>query len=517
MIRSLFVAFLVLIKSHLLQRHCEERSDAAIQKRTCKSYHVALDRHTAARLIGTCIFRRDDDDGDTFKLIKKWQRLPVLAATIGVLFLALVYSADARPWVQPESFTLKNGMQVIVLPDHRAPVVTHMVWYRVGSADEPQGKSGIAHFLEHLMFKGTKKIPPGEFSKIVARLGGNDNAFTSHDYTAYFQRVALEKLPQVMEMEADRMANLRLTDAVVMPERDVILEERSSRTDNNPAALFSEQLEAAQFLSHPYGRPVIGWRHEMAALSTQDALDHYRRHYGPDNAFLIVAGDITAAALRPLAEKYYGPLEPRGIPARVRPQEPPQLASRHLEMSDDRVAEPSWQRSYLAPSHNRRSDGDPDALEVLAQILGGGATSRLYRALVIEKAIATSAVAAYQGTALDYGQFYIQATPRTGNTVPALEQEVENVLAHLLKDGASADEVDRAKRQMIASAVYAQDSQQTMAQIFGEMLATGRSIEDIVAWPDRIQAVTPERVNAAAIAVLRAENSVTGVLLPGKK
>jgi zinc protease len=443
--------------------------------------------------------------------------IAVLGAMLGVSLLVFVSTAMARPWVQPESFTLKNGMQVIVLPDHRAPVVTHMVWYRVGSADEPPGKSGIAHFLEHLMFKGTAKIPPGEYSKIIARLGGNDNAFTSYDYTAYFQRVALEKLPQVMEMEADRMVNLRLSDAVVLPERDVILEERNTRTDNNPAALFSEQVEAAQFLAHPYGRPVIGWRHEMAQLTTQDALDHYRRHYGPDNAFLIVAGDITAATLRPLAEKYYGPLAPRGIPARARQQEPPQLAGRHLEMSDDRVAEPSWQRSYLAPSHSKIKDGDPDALEVLSQILGGGATSRLYRALVIEQAIATSAAAAYQGTALDYGQFYVQATPRTGNTVPALEREVENVLAHLLKDGVSTDEVDRAKRQMIASAVYAQDSQQTMAQIFGEVLATGRSIEDIVAWPDRIQAVTPERVNAAAKAVLRTENSVTGVLLPGKK
>ncbi len=440
-----------------------------------------------------------------------------LIAALGASLLVFADPVSARPWVQPESFTLKNGMQVIVLPDHRAPVVTHMVWYRVGSADEPQGKSGIAHFLEHLMFKGTKKIPPGEFSKIVARLGGNDNAFTSYDYTAYFQRVALEKLPQVMEMEADRMANLRLDDAVVLPERDVILEERNTRTDNNPAALFSEQVEAAQFLSHPYGRPVIGWRHEMEQLTTQDALEHYRRHYGPDNAYLIVAGDITAASLRPLAEKYYGAVKSRGIPARVRPQEPPQLAARHLEMFDERVAEPNWQRSYLTPSHNRRADSDPDALEVLSQILGGGATSRLYRTLIIEKAIATSAAATYQGSALDYGQFYIQATPRVGQTVPALEREVENVLTQLLKDGVSADEVDRAKRQMIASAVYAQDNQQTMAQIFGEVLATGRSIEDIVAWPDRIQAVTPERVNAAAKAVLRAENSVTGVLLPGKK
>ena len=446
----------------------------------------------------------------------------VLAAALCGAHLFPGAGAAARPWVLPESFELKNGMQVIVLPDHRAPVVTHMVWYKVGAADEAPGKSGIAHFLEHLMFKGTGKIPPGEFSKSVARLGGNDNAFTSYDYTAYFQHVALEKLPEVMAMEADRMANLRLTDAVVLPERDVILEERNSRIDNNPAALFSEQLDAAQFLSHPYGQPVIGWRHEIEQLNTEDALDHYRRHYGPDNAILIVAGDITAATLRPLAEKYYGVLAPRGIPARARPQEPPQLASRHLEMFDDRVPEPSWQRSYLAPSHHQmtaaqNTSGDPYALEVLSQILGGSATSRLYRELIIEKAVATSAASSYQGTALDYGQFYLQAMPRIGRSVAELEEEIEKVLAQLLKDGVTADEVDRAKRQMIASAVYAQDSQTTMAQIFGQMLLTGSSVEDIVAWPDRIQAVTPERVNAAAKAVLRPENSVTGVLLPGKK
>ncbi|MSP43811.1 MAG: insulinase family protein [Alphaproteobacteria bacterium] len=446
---------------------------------------------------------------------KIWLAALVISACLAWQLISA--AAQARPWVHPESFTLSNGLQVVVLPDHRAPVVTHMLWYRVGSADEMPGKSGIAHFLEHLMFKGTGKIPPGEFSKIVARLGGQDNAFTSYDFTTYFQRVALDKLPQVMEMEADRMVNLRLTDKVVLPERDVILEERNSRTDNNPAALFSEQIEAAQFLSHPYGRPVIGWRREMETLTTQDALAHYRKHYGPDNAYLIVAGDIDAATLRPLAEKYYGGLAPHGIPERVRPQEPPQLAARRLEMTDDRVVEPSWQRSYLAPSHNKPGEGDPDALQVFSQILGGGASSRLYRNLIIDKPVATSAAASYEGIALDYGQFYLHAAPRKGQTVAVLEQEIEKILAQIMKDGVTAEEVDRAKRQMVASAVYAQDSQESMAQIFGNVLATGRSVDDIIAWPDRIQTVTPERVNAAAKFILRPENSVTGILLPGKK
>ena len=449
--------------------------------------------------------------------VHHFNRVSLTAILIAALHIAVAGAAGARAWVQPESFTLKNGMQVVVLPDHRAPVVTHMVWYKVGAADEPPGKSGIAHFLEHLMFKGTDRIPPGEFSKIVARLGGNDNAFTSYDYTAYFQRVALDKLPTVMEMEAGRMENLRLTDAVVLPERDVILEERNSRTDNNPEALFSEQMEAAQYLSHPYGRPVIGWRHEIQQLTSADALAHYRRHYGPDNAVLIVAGDIDAKTLRPLAEKYYGAIAPRGIPERVRPEEPPQLAARRLEMKDPRVALPGWQRSYLAPSYNRREGGDPEALEVLSQIVGGGAASRLYRALVVKKAVASAVSAGYQGFSRDYGQFYIHAVPRAGQSLSVLEKEIEALLADVIRNGVTAEETALAKTQLVAAAVYAQDNQQTMAQIFGEVLMSGRSIEDIVAWPDRIAQVTPERVAAAARSVFRPERSVTGLLLKAEK
>jgi len=436
---------------------------------------------------------------------------------VAVLMLLLTHPASARPWVAPQTFTLDNGLQVVVLPDHRAPVVTHMVWYRVGSADEPPGKSGIAHFLEHLMFKGTAKIPPGEFSKIVARIGGNDNAFTSYDYTAYFQRVAVEVLPQVMEMEADRMANLQLTDEVVLPERDVILEERSSRTDNNPGALFGEQISAAQYLSHPYGRPVIGWRHEIEKLTTEDALMHYRRHYGPDNAVLVVAGDITARELKPLAEKYYGPMKPRGIPPRLRPQEPPQLAARRLEMRDARVPQPSWQRAYLAPSFNRPGGGDPYALEVLAEILGGGATSRMYRALVVEQGLASHASAGYQSGSVDDGEFSLQVLPRNGHSIETAENAVDAELEKLVRDGVTTEEVERAKKQLVAAAVYAQDNQQTMAQIFGEALTTGHSIDDVVAWPDKIALVTQARVNAAAREVFRIEKSVTGILLPGKK
>ena len=437
-----------------------------------------------------------------------------LAMFIGLMLFLSSHPASARPWVEPETFTLDNGLQVVVLPDHRAPVVTHMVWYRVGAADEPPGKSGIAHFLEHLMFKGTDKIAPGEFSKIVARMGGQDNAFTSQDYTAYFQRIALAQLPKVMAMEADRMANLKLSEDVVGPERDVVLEERSARADNEPTALFSEQMRAAQYLAHPYGIPVIGWRHEIENLTTADAIAHYRTHYGPDNAVLVVAGDITAAELRPLAEKYYGPIAARGIPARIRPQEPPQLAARRLEMRDARLRQPIWQRSYLAPSYARPEQGDPPALEVLAEIVGGGATSRLYRALVVEQGLASQAGAGYQGDSMDLSSFILYALPREGVTMADLEAALDTVLRDIQQQGITEEELARAKTQLVASAVYAQDSQQTMARIFGANLVVGRDIADVIAWPDNIEAVTAERVQAAAGQLFTPARSVTGLLLP---
>ena len=251
--------------------------------------------------------------------------------------------ARAEPKVS--DFRLANGMEVVVIEDHRAPVVTHMVWYRVGAADEPWGRSGIAHFFEHLMFKATGAIDDGAFSKIVAANGGSDNAFTSYDYTAYYQRIAADRLGLVMGMEADRMRNLVLTDAVIATERDVILEERSQRTDNSPQGLFAEQMSAALYLNHPYGVPVIGWRHEIEQLNLADAEVFYARYYAPDNAILVVAGDVTPAAVRALAETHYGSIQPSGPQPEARPQEPPQLAPRRLEMRDARVRQPFVRRN----------------------------------------------------------------------------------------------------------------------------------------------------------------------------
>ena len=433
-----------------------------------------------------------------------------------LLLAALVFAAaPSRAGVfDPETFTLDNGMQVVVVSNHRAPVVVHMVWYRVGSADDPVGKSGLAHFLEHLMFKGTKTVAAGEFSKIIARNGGNENAFTSVDFTGYFQKVAKDRLELMMKYEADRMVNLELSDEVVLPERDVILEERRSRTDNEPGSLLREQVGAAQYLGHPYGRPVIGWNHEIRGLGTADALAFYKRHYAPDNAILVVAGDITAAELRPLAEKYYGAIPARGIAPRKRPQEPPQLAARRVEMRDPRVRQPEWNRGYLAPSRNAGATEHAYPLLVLAEVLGGGSTSRLYRSLVVERKIAASAGAWYSDTRLDLGRFGFYASPSRGVDVADLEAAIDDEIARLLADGVTAEEVARIKPRVRAEAVYARDSLNTAARAFGVALTTGLTVEDVESWPERIEAVTVEQVNAAARAVLRPETSVTGILLP---
>ncbi len=433
-----------------------------------------------------------------------------------LLLAALVLAAapsHARVF-DPETFTLDNGMQVVVVPNHRAPVVVHMVWYRVGSADDPMGKSGLAHFLEHLMFKGTKTVAAREFSKIIARNGGNENAFTGLDFTGYIQKVAKDRLELMMKYEADRMVNLELSDEVVLPERDVILEERRSRTDNEPGALLREQVGAVQYLGHPYGRPVIGWNHEIRGLGTADALAFYKRHYAPDNAILVVAGDITAAELRPLAEKYSGAIPARGIAPRKRPQEPPQLAARRVEMRDARVRQPEWSRGYLAPSRNAGATEHAYPLLVLAEILGGGSTSRLYRSLVVERKIAASAGAWYSDTRLDLGRFGFYASPSRGVDVADVEAAIDDEIARLLADGVTAEEVARIKPRVRAEAVYARDSLNTAARAFGAALTTGLTVEDVESWPERIEAVTVEQVNAAARAVLRPETSVTGILLP---
>jgi zinc protease len=416
---------------------------------------------------------------------------------------------------RPASFTLKNGLRVVVIPDRRTPVVTQMIWYKVGSADETPGKSGLAHFLEHLMFKGTTKHPAGEFSRTVLKIGGNENAFTSFDYTGYFQRVPREQLPRMMEFEADRMTGLILKDENVLPERDVVLEEFNMRVANNPDARLTEQIMAALYLNHPYGRPVIGWRQEIEKLDREDALAFYKRFYAPNNAILIIAGDVDAKEIRPMVEKYYGeiPAQPAIPEKRIRPQEPTPAAPRTVTLSDPRVEQTSVRRYYLVPSSATAASGESPALDVLAQLMGTGSNSYLYRALVIDRPLAVSAGAGYQGTSLDPTQFQISVSPKPGVEFAAVEKAIDDVIADLSTNPVRAEDLERVKTQLIAESVYAQDNQATMARWYGGALTSGLSIDDIRSWPDRIRAVTAEQVRDAAAKWLDKKRSVTGYLI----
>jgi zinc protease len=415
----------------------------------------------------------------------------------------------------PASFTLGNGLKVVVIPDHRTPVVTQMIWYKVGSADETPGKSGLAHFLEHLMFKGTAKHPVGEFSQTVLKIGGNENAFTSTDYTGYFQRVPRDQLGRMMEFEADRMTGLILKDENVLPERDVVLEEYNMRVANNPEARLTEQIMAALYLNHPYGRPVIGWHHEIEKLDREDALAFYRRFYAPNNATLVIAGDVEANEVRPMAEQTFGQVQPQpAIPAqRIRPQEPPPIAPRTVTFADPRVEQPKVMRYYLVPSSTTAAPGESAALDVLGQLMGSGSNSYLYRALVVDQPLAVSASAGYQGTSLDPTQFSISVSPRPGITFTQVEQVVDRVIADVAQNPAKSEDLERVKTQLIAEAIYAQDNQATLARWYGAALTTGLSIEDIRSWPDRIRAVTAEQVREAAQKWLDKKRSVTGYLI----
>ena len=413
-----------------------------------------------------------------------------------------------------QSFTLANGLQVVVLPNHRVPAVTQMVWYKIGAADDPHGKSGIAHFLEHLMFKGTKAHAPGVFSALIAQNGGRNNAFTTQDYTAYHETVAKDRLDLVMRLEADRMTGLVLDDTVVLPERDVVLEERRTRVDNEPSARLREQLLANLFLNTSYRVPTIGWESEIRQLGTEDALAFYRQWYAPNNAILIVAGDADTAQVRRLAEQHFGPLKARPLPARVRLDEPEHHAAARLEMKSARVAQPSLRRYYLAPSYRAGATTHAYALQVLAEILGGGSGSRLYRTLVLKDAIALSASADYTANAIGLSTFGIFATPKPGVAVADLEAAIDAQLRGILENGVDADEVRRAAERMQAAAIYAHDSASGPANIVGAALAIGQSLDDVAAWPERIGAVTSAEIAAAARAVLIERNSATGILLP---
>lgn len=439
---------------------------------------------------------------------------PIVLAFIVALW-ALPSPASRAAVFNPKTFTLSNGLQVVVVENHRLPVIRQLLFYRVGASDDPAGKSGLAHYLEHLLFKGTKTIAPGEFSKIVARNGGRDNAFTSNDTTAYYQTLSKDQLELVMRLEADRMANLVIAPEEAVPELQVVIEERRSRVDNRPAAQLDEHMEAALYMHHPYRVPVIGWQHELKTLTVQDALDFFKIHYAPNNAILIIAGDVTLDEVRLLAEKYYGviPSNP-AIKPRVRLQEPPQRAARRVVMHSPQVREPSFSREYLAPSHTSGQTKHGYALEILSDILGGGTTSRLYRKLVIEKKLALGVSTNYDGDVFGPAAFGFGLRPRSNVDVGVAEAGLDSEIKRLITDGVSEEELATAKRRLMAGAVFARDSLRRGAVTIGTAITAGMSIADVENWPERIKAVTREQVLAAARHTLRPERSVTGLLLP---
>jgi len=431
------------------------------------------------------------------------------------LALTSVAPASAKQF-DAESFTLANGLQLVVVPFHRAPAVTQMLWYKVGAYDDPPGKSGIAHFVEHLMFRGTKETPPGGFSRLVAENGGSENAATSPDYTVYYQTVAADRLEFVMKLEAERMHGLVITEDQVTTEREVIIEERRTRVDNVPAAQLDEQRNAVLFLSGHYRLPAIGWLTEMRGLGADDARRFYATWYAPNNAVLVIAGDVDVDRVRALAETYYGPIPPRPVPAHEALAEPPKVATTRLEMTNGHVASPEWSRTYLAPNYTEADGKSADALTVLAEILGGGDSARLYQSLVVDKKLAVSAGAGYDPYR-GAGSFDVYAEPKDGVSIADLEAAVGAEIRRFLSAGVDAAEVERVKQRLQASAIYSRDNLSSVARIIGASMAAGRSLDEVQAWPERIGAVTPEDVMAVARQVLKDDGAVTAVLLPDKR
>ncbi len=438
------------------------------------------------------------------------RRILSVIAPFAFLWTGMAQAAEVS------SFELDNGLEIVVLEDHRAPAVVHMVWYRVGAADEPLGKSGIAHFLEHLMFKATDELESGELSDTVARNGGSDNAFTAYDYTGYFQRVAADRLELMMQMEASRMDGLALVPEDIATERDVVIEERNQRTENDPGALFAEQRRAAQYLNHPYAIPIIGWKHEAHNLTLEDAVEFYKQHYGPNNAVLIVAGDVEPEEVLSMAQTHYGSIAPNpNVKVRDRVVEPPQLAERRLEFTDPRVAQPYVIRTYLAPERDAGAQETAAALTLLAELLGGsGTTSHFAKKLQFEEQKAIYSSAFYSGQSLDDSTFGLVIVPTEGVSLQKAEEAMDLAVVQFMEEGVNLDDLNRIKMQIRASEIYSQDDIATLARVYGSGLTSGLTVEDIKAWPDILEAVDEEDILAAAEMIFDRKKAVTGWLMP---
>ncbi len=434
-------------------------------------------------------------------------------------FLAFAPRAFAQERAfNSETFTLKNGMQVVVIPNHHAPVINQMVWYKVGAIDEVRGESGIAHYVEHLMFKGTHAVAAGQFSRLIRAMGGEENAFTSYDYTVYHQSASLENLPRIMQLESDRMAHLSFPPQDVLHERDVVIEERRMRTENDPRGYFYEQLRAQLFINHPYGNPVLGWLNEVNVLDRDHVKAFYDRWYAPNNAILIVSGDITAAQLKPLAEKTYGAVPAKTLPARHWSQVPPLRGLTTLEMHAHGIRQPAIERIYRVPSYVQNKT-DSLALQVLENIMSAGSSTRLYKTLVVEQKKATGASMNYDGDCVSDGTVSFGITPAEGVTPQQDGQALDDVLRAVIKDGVTEAELREAKDRLKDEAIYARDSLTTPGMVFGEALATGSTVDDVEYWPENIDKVTAAQVQDVAKRYLNPDDIgtrpyTTGWLLP---
>lgn len=430
------------------------------------------------------------------------------------LFSAALLPAGAFAASDTHEFRLANGLKLIVKEDHRAPTVANMVWYRAGSIDEQNGTTGVAHVLEHMMFKGTKKLKPGEFSQKVAELGGRENAFTSKDYTAYHQQVEKSRLEQVMALEADRMQNLTMDPAEFAKEIRVVMEERRLRTDDQPIAQLMEALNATAFVANPYHHPVVGWMDDLKNMTAADALAWYQRWYAPNNAVVVIAGDVDPKQVHKLAEKYFGKIPPKTLPKTKPQDEPKQIGARRVTVKAP-AENPYLVMAYKVPKlQDVEKDDDPFALEVLAAVLDGYDNARLSAKLVRTERIANSVDAGYDGTARGPVLFTLSGEPTRDISLEQLEVALRAEVERIAKDGVSADELKRVKAQLIASQVYKRDSVFGQAMEIGALELTGFSYRQIDRMIERLAQVTPAQVQAVAQKYFSDDQLTVATLLP---
>ena len=409
---------------------------------------------------------------------------------------------------------LANGMKIVVMEDHRAPTVASMVWYKAGSMDELSGTTGVAHVLEHMMFKGTKGNAPDMFARTIAAAGGRDNAFTNRDYTAYFQQLHKSKLPLAMRLEADRMRNLTLSEKEFEKEIKVVMEERRWRTEDKPRSLVYEQLMAVAFLAHPYRWPVIGWMNDLESMTIQDLRQWYHRWYAPNNATLVVVGDVKPEQVFKLAQRYYGKYKPIALPVRKPQDEPLQQGIRRVTVKAPAKLPYLIMGYRVVPLRDARNDWEPYALEVLAGVLDGHPAARLNRELVREARIAQSVGTGYDLLARGPSIFLLEGTPSEGRTVAELEAALREQVRRIVDEGVGEEELNRVKAQVVANQVYSRDSMFYQAMQIGQLEMVGLSYKDLDVLIQKLQAVTADQVREVAKKYLVEDRLTVAVLDP---